>query len=100
VAHSRSWLWPDSIWANRLYYSLEPGLWGATYSVEPIPHDCEFFTVPMGSKHCHYDQRVFTIRVRTDGSGRVVSTDEGNTWVKAGPSDHAAVFISWDKVSD
>jgi hypothetical protein len=34
------------------------------------------------------------------GSGRIVSTDEGKTWVRTQPADHAAVFISWDKVED
>jgi hypothetical protein len=99
-----AWIWPDSNWSNRWRYSLESDLKDATVTVEPIPHDCEFLTAPLGSKHCHYEKRVLTIRIRANDrasdSGRFVSTDEGKTWQKAGPSDHAAVFISWDKVRD
>jgi hypothetical protein len=95
-----AWIWPASNWSNRWRYSLETDLKDATVSVAPIPHDCEFLTAPLGSKHCHYDKRVVTVRFRVDGSERFVSTDEGKTWVKAKPSDHAAVFISWARVSE
>ena len=94
------WLWPDSGWANKWRYSWERDLDDATFVVRSIPHDCEFLTAPLGSKHCHYDKRVVTVRIRTDGSGRLVTTDEGKTWVPAQPADHAAVFVSWDKVED
>jgi hypothetical protein len=72
----------------------------ATLSVEPQPHDCAFLTAPMGSKNCHYEKRVLTIRIRTDSRGRRVSIDDGNTWRTATPSDHAAILISWEKVQE
>jgi len=94
------WLWPDAKWVNQLQYSLESDLNDATISIVPIPHDCDFFTAPIGAKHCRYYKHVLTVRIRTFLSGRFVSTDEGNTWAKAKPSDHSAVFISWEKVQD
>jgi hypothetical protein len=98
--YTAAWLWPDSTWANGWRYSLDSDLKDATVTVESIPHDCEFLTAPLGSKHCHYDKRVLTVRIRTDSTGRLVSTDEGKTWTKAEPSDHAAVYVSWQRVQE
>jgi hypothetical protein len=39
--------------------------WGQVF-VEPRRHDCEWGTAPLGSKHCHYDPVVHTIRTATD----------------------------------
>jgi hypothetical protein len=30
------------------------------YEILPRPHDCEFMTAPIGSKHCHYEADVRT----------------------------------------
>ena len=95
-----AWLWPDANWVNYVQYSSESDLKNATVSIAPRPHDCDFFAAPMGSKHCHYNKHLRAVRVRTLSSGGFVSTDEGRTWTKAKPSDHAAVFISWEKVYD
>jgi hypothetical protein len=42
----------------------------------------------------------FGVRIRNGGAVRFVSMDEGKTWVRAEPSDHAAVFIWWQKVQE
>lgn len=97
------WVWPDRKWANEWWYSWAGGsdLNKPTISVQSIPHDCEFLTAPMGSKHCHYKQNVVTVRIRSDAPGaRSISMDDGKTWSKAEPSDHPAVFISWEKVEE
>ena len=94
------WVWPDSDWTNKWRYSLDDDLKDATIVVGPIPHDCEFLTSPLGSKHCHYEKQVATIRIRTDASGRLVSVDEGKTWAKAQPFDKPAVYVTWNKILD
>jgi hypothetical protein len=95
------WLWPGSTLANNWRYSLEDDLNGATIVVDPMPHNCEFLTAPIGAKHCHYDRRVLTIRIRTSTSvGRLASYDDGKTWQKADPSLKRAVFVSWEKIAD
>ncbi len=95
------WLWPDSKWLNELWYSFDRDLKDATVIMNPQPHDCEFLTAPLGSKHCYYKKNVATVRIRTNGSGlREVSTDEGITWKNAGASDRATIIIWWERVQE
>jgi len=72
------------------------------------PHDCDWFTAPLGDKNCHYDieSPKETVMTGTDkATGRaIVSYDEGKTWMwndcnfpaKAG-SD---VFVASKKVEE
>ena len=94
------WLFPENKWANKWRYSFEDDLEDATFVLTKLPHDCEFLTAPLGDKHCHYEKQVRTIRVRLLRAGREVSYDEGKSWSKAEPSDHATVFVSWNRVED
>ena len=58
------------------YLSLDPvKSWYAFTNKVPVnrieevkkPHDCEFATAPIGSKHCHYDA---TVAVWKDDEGK------------------------------
>jgi hypothetical protein len=94
------WLFPSSEWANRWRYAFDDDINGAMVAVTPVPHDCEFLTAPMGSKHCHYGKAVVIVRVRTGETGRVVSYDEGKTWAVADAADKRGVFVTWNKIED
>jgi len=94
------WLFPESPWAYKWNYFYDKELEGATISIDHMPHDCDFFTAPLGSKNCHFEKNLLSVRIRTDGPQRLVSVDEGKTWKTASPSDRAAVYISWAKVLD
>ena len=94
------WLFPDSEWATRWRYGLEDDLEGAVYQFDKQPHDCEFMSAPMGSKHCHYERQVATIRIRTNQSRREVSFDEGRTWFSAEGTERRAVFVTWKNVQE
>lgn len=94
------WLFPSSEWAIQWRYALVPDLDGAIITATPLPHDCEFLTAPLGSKHCHYEKTVFTVRIRSRDSRRLVSYDDGKTWSPAETTDKRAVFVAWNKVED
>jgi hypothetical protein len=61
-----------------------------------VPHNCDFLTAPLGSKHCHYERVVTTIRIRRDQ----MSEDEGKTWGPVTPGAKRTVYVSWNKVDD
>lgn len=95
------WLWPESVWANGWRYSLEQDLDGANVVADRKPHDCEFLTAPIGDKHCHYDKRVMTVRVRNaESAGAMVSYDEGKTWQTADPSVRRTVLVAWERITE
>jgi hypothetical protein len=95
------WFLPSNEIANKWRYSLEDDLNGATITIDPIPHDCEFLSAPLGAKHCHYEKRVVTVRIRINASHeRLVSYDDGKTWGKADPTEKPAVYVSWAKIAD
>jgi|SRR5581483_2153945 len=87
---------PESEWAIKWRYGLETGLDGAVYYVEKQPHNCDFMTAPLGSKHCHYARVVATVRVN---DGRV-SYDDGKTWKTAEHDIRRTVYVTWNKVED
>ena len=91
---------PEKPWAYKWRYSSEDGMRGAVVTVDARPHNCEFMTAPLGSKHCDYKRNVATIRVRTSTSGRTVSFDEGRTWIPSDGSTQPAVLVTWEKVED
>jgi hypothetical protein len=93
-------VFPTYEWAYRWRYALEDGMTGAAVQIEPKPHDCEFLTAPVGTKHCHYDASVTTVRVRMDGSKKLVSYDEGVTWEATDRSENPSVFVAWHRLED
>jgi uncharacterized membrane protein len=60
------------------WYALTQGVPVERVSVEQVPHDCEFLTAPMGSKHCHYDAKIITLKGADtpDGKRSLVVTYE------------------------
>lgn len=104
--HLAVWIAPESDWAYEWRYSnsidaSEMGLSGAKVHIESRPHDCEFLTAPMGSKHCHYDRQVTTVRIRQVGAGQLISYDEGKTWSpEVDATSQRLVFVFWTKVGN
>lgn len=95
------WFAPEAEWAYRWRYSLEKDMDGRLLvSVERKSHDCDFWTAPLGSKHCHYAKQTLTVRIRTQSGQRQRSFDEGRTWGAAEPHDRPAVLVSWARVED
>jgi hypothetical protein len=94
------WLCPDRAWAYKWRYSWDSELSDATIVIISVPHDCEFLTAPIGSKHCHYEKAMTTIRIKSGVSGRFASHDEGKTWRQADPILNEAVYVSWGKIED
>jgi hypothetical protein len=100
-AYAVTWLFPTSEWAYKWRYAFEDHLSDALVRVDPKPHDCEFMSAPIGSKHCYYEAMVITVRITTTSSGqRLVSYDEGNTWESAAPSTRPAIFVAWQRIND
>jgi hypothetical protein len=49
------WFMPSVEFAYKLHNEVTPKSSVRFYSVVEQPHDCEFLTAPLGSKHCHYE---------------------------------------------
>lgn len=98
--YAAEWMFPESEWATKWRYGLADDLKDADYVMEKHPHNCEFMSAPMGSKHCHYDKEVGTIRIRIRNGGREMSNDDGTTWSNADAGTRARVFVSWTKIQD
>jgi hypothetical protein len=94
-------IWPTSEVATELRYADEGGLQGAITHVDPVPHDCEFLSAPLGSKNCHYEKlvRTFRVRRRPDQSAEG-SYDEGKTWMPVEASATPQIVVSWRKVAE
>jgi hypothetical protein len=80
-------LFPESPWAYKRNYLYDKELSDANITVERMPHNCDFLSAPLGHKNCHFDKNVLTVRIRTEGSQRLMSVDEGKTWTPASPFD-------------
>lgn len=98
--YTAEWMFPESDWATKWRYSLDSDLHDAVYLIDKHPHNCEFMSAPMGSKHCHYDKEVATIRIRNGQSGREMSYDDGKTWSSAESGVRATVLVSWRKIEE
>jgi hypothetical protein len=104
-----SWV-PDVVWYSKARYSFQYSTDFAKISISKSPHDCGFFTAPLGDKFCHYEREVSTVRWATSTTGLpIVSYDEGKTWITFTPDDPKAVpktstivqvTISWVKKDD
>ena len=42
----------------RVQYCRQPTLSQCGVFIDQQPHDCKFFTAPIGNKHCHYERAV------------------------------------------
>jgi hypothetical protein len=99
---------PSSRVGYFLKYSTLVGFSGAwkvaTYEqviVDPRPHNCEWLTAPLGSKHCHYDPVVRSVRTSvTDKGEAVVSYDEGETSHANAFSETPGIYVSWQKIEE
>ena len=89
------WIFPESEWANKWRYGQDSELSNATYFINSIPHDCESFTAPHGSKNCYYEKIVKTRRVKKGPTGMLVSYDEGATWELVDSAVKAMVEVSY-----
>jgi hypothetical protein len=92
-------MFPESEWATKWRYSLDSEFRDAVYVMDKHSHDCEFLSAPIGSKHCHYEKEVTTIRVRDGKTGRETSYD-GKTWSPAESGARATVLVSWRKIEE
>lgn len=100
-SHAAVYLFPQSAWAYHWRYTLiESDLEGAEVTIDALPHDCEFWTAPVGSKHCHYDAEVVTVRMHRRSGTTLASFDDGRTWAPAEPSAKRWVYVSWTRVKD
>ena len=52
--------------------------------IEPEPHDCDWDSAPLGSKHCHYQSHV----IQTYGQGNHVDDRK------------IKIAVEWEKVSE
>ena len=95
-----AWLAPEAEWSYRWQNALDSELADAVVTVAHQPHDCEFLTAPLGSKHCHYERHVDIVRVRGAASDRHISYDNGKQWSLATATDRPAIIVSWTKVDD
>jgi hypothetical protein len=64
------WIFGSMVLVLRPYLSLSPARsWygfvnkvpADRVTLDKIPHDCEFQTAPLGSKHCHYAAQVLVV---------------------------------------
>lgn len=107
-----SFLWdvPGNMWHSKFRYEAEYSLPADKIIAAERPHDCAFLSAPLGSKYCHYDREVSTLRWATSTTGNpIVSWDEGKTWSVFTPEAGTTVpktdtvqevFISWKKVEE
>jgi hypothetical protein len=83
-------------------YARKYGIAWVRVTIAQRPHDCEWDSAPLGSKHCHYESQVGTVKtgISTDGVTALVSYDDGKTWSVNTEHVEPAVFVSWNKVED
>ena len=95
-------LFPDQEWAIKWRFRSESDLQNAEITIDKKPHDCEFMTAPVGNKHCYYQIRLSTTRVRNDQTGDSwISTDDGKTWARPNASPvRPQIFVDWTKVEE
>ena len=91
-------LWLDD---SKLRYEIQHQ---AEVTIDDKPHDCEFFTAPLGRKNCSYQKKISIVlysRGAGDGSP-IISYDEGETWRfnYGGPTEGARVNIHWVRTDD
>ena len=101
---------PGTFWHSKWRYGMAYGIPSDKVRIDKHPHDCAFFSAPLGYKHCHYERTVSTLWWATSKAGSpLVSYDEGKTWSVFAPDNTAGVpqyptveevYITWDKKDD
>jgi len=97
------WQAIEGAWHSKFRYAVQYWVPYKQVTEPNQPHDCDWLTAPLGSKNCHYDPQVQTIRTATSTTGRpIVSFDDGKTWVinDRVPPLEPSVFITWTRVDD
>ena len=80
------------VWHSKVRYGIQYDAATSKVSTSNMPHDCDFLAAPLGSKYCHYDREVTTLRWATSTTGDpIVSYDDGKTWSTFTPDDPKAV---------
>jgi hypothetical protein len=105
-----AWDWAGNVWHSKWRYATEYSIDSAKVVVGKEPHDCAFLAAPLGTKYCHYDREVSTLRWATSKEGYpIVSYDEGKTWSTFTPEASASVpktatveqvFVGWKKIEE
>lgn len=100
----------DEAWHSKLRYAVQYGTDIHKVTIGEEPYDCEFFSAPVGNKHCHYERSVSTVRWATSTDGLpIVSVDDGKTWSTFTPDSGVTVpkystleevEVSWEKQDD
>lgn len=102
------WLLPDT-W--RIKYAMRYMVDLGNITIESKPHDCDWDSAPLGSKHCHYEMIDVAMNAKgqiVDGSHVKVSTDhnqisidDGETWHDAAADlTSSKVHVGWRRVED
>lgn len=87
-------------WRYQLQYNA-----AAEYvTVEKKPHDCDFWTAPVGRKHCDYKKRASIEKWRLVAGKAEHSKDGGRTWEPASFNNpdriSVWIYVTWEKVED
>jgi hypothetical protein len=87
------WLLPDN-W--QIKYAAEYSVDGDQVVIERKPHNCDWNSAPLGSKHCHYDA-VVTVYNQYGHIIEGPGLDKSNP-----PSDQKAtkLQVQWQRVDD
>jgi len=93
------WFFPGDQWAYERHNLVTPeSLFPLReYSIVEQPHDCDFLTAPLGSKHCHYEPVIYL------ESGAPHAPLSGLDWATLeelvlGPESRR--IVSWNRVED
>jgi hypothetical protein len=98
-----AWLFFYDGWHSTLRYSIEYSVSYNKVTKAKKPYDCDWGTAPIGNKNCHYEAQIITVRTNVGTQGqRIVSYDEGKTWVinNTSPPVEPSVTLFWNKVQD
>jgi hypothetical protein len=104
------WSLPGRIWHSRWRYKEFYNIDDSKIHVDAVPHDCAFFSAPLGDKYCHYERVVQITRWSSNQYGYpFISYDDGKTWEHFSPPENVKVpaestveevNISWEKKED
>jgi hypothetical protein len=104
------WYLAVDLWHAKWRYALAYDVDSEKVIIEKTPHDCAFLAAPLGTKYCHYDREVSTVRWATSMSGNpIVSYDDGKSWTPFTPDSSVTVpksdtvekvYVSWKKIDE
>ena len=107
------WLLPDD---STTKYTFQYDVAKNHVTIDPKPHNCDWDSAPLGSKHCHYEKLVMVLNsenqvvggtgvaIGTSTTGKpIISFDGGKTW-QINPAGNnlgaRSVYVAWRKVED